>query len=137
MCCPAWQGQHIPRSSLASAASNAVLAGMDEELLLEAGVVSFEPLFCNLAIGDAVEVGAGEGALSAGGRESLKLGDALSPDAVTDGHEVTLGEEEIRRHADLEGAEPGREHPLACFAAPDQFRKASDMADVIRSAHFV
>src|SRR5215472_2010086 len=119
------------------AARRAGSAGFKAELLQEAGVVGFEPLFLNLAADDPVQVGAGEGSLFAARRDSLELANALGPAAVADGDHVALGDDYLRGHPDFQGGEPCGEHLLARFAALDWLGKPCDMADIIGCRGFV
>jgi hypothetical protein len=75
-----------------------VLAGVEAELLQEAGVVGFEPLFFNLAVGDQIQVGAREDSVFASGTpwNSPTL---LGPVAVADSDHVALRYDYLRAGA--------------------------------------
>ena len=89
-------GRHAAR--LASGLS---WGGPDAELLHQAGQVSFEPLFHNLAAGDPVDVGAGQGPLLACRGYPPKLTGVPDPIGIADDHHVAFRDEELGRHMSI------------------------------------
>src|SRR6266511_4354996 len=92
------------------------------ELLHEPKQVTFDPLFHDLAVGDPVDVGAGNARLLPCCWNTLERTGVLEPIGIVDDHHVVLRHEEFGRVVDIESSEVGGDQLLECLAASDWSR---------------